>query len=112
VEKLQPHRGIPELVPMTWEEQHISSPEQPDNSSTPQHAAIKAIGRRHRLTPGEIRVLEALVEVGGIREIAAALAISSTTVKTHLRHIFQKTGTKRQADLIRMVVGVARSSQQ
>jgi DNA-binding CsgD family transcriptional regulator len=111
-ETSQPHRGVPELVPMTWEEQHISSPERRHNPSTSLHSAIETIGRSHQLTPGEMRVLQALVEVGGIRDISAALAISPTTVKTHLRHIFQKTGAKGQAALIRMVVGVARSSGQ
>jgi DNA-binding CsgD family transcriptional regulator len=66
-------------------------------------SAIESIGEAFRLTPTEVRVLRAVVEVGGIRDIAAALSISPTTVKTHLRHIFQKTGVKGQVDLIRLV---------
>lgn len=70
-------------------------------------SAIKNIGEIYRLTSGEIRVLRAVLEVGGIRDIAAALAVSPTTVKTHLRHIFQKTGTTGQVELIRLVARAA-----
>ena len=61
--------------------------------------------RRHQLTPSELRVLLAIVEVGGAPEVAQALGVSETTVKTHLRHIFEKTGTSRQADLVKLVAG-------
>jgi DNA-binding CsgD family transcriptional regulator len=70
-------------------------------------SAIESIGKAYRLTPTEMRVLRAVVEVGGIRDIAAALSISPTTVKTHLRHIFQKIGVKGQVDLIRLVARTA-----
>jgi len=33
------------------------------------------------------------------------LGLSVPTVKTHLRRLFEKTGTKRQADLIKLVAG-------
>jgi DNA-binding CsgD family transcriptional regulator len=72
---------------------------------------IAIVGERYRLTPTETRVLAALMEVGGISEIAAVLAISPTTVKTHLRHIFQKTGAKGQIGLVRLVVHGAWSSE-
>jgi DNA-binding CsgD family transcriptional regulator/PAS domain-containing protein len=59
------------------------------------------------LTPAELRVLLSIVEHGGISQVAVALGIAETTVKTHLRRIFEKTGTSRQADLIRLVAGFA-----
>jgi DNA-binding CsgD family transcriptional regulator len=65
--------------------------------------AMENIGDLFALTPTERRVLRALIEVGGSREIAAALEVSKTTVKAHLHNLFAKTGAKRQADLVRLV---------
>lgn len=65
---------------------------------------LDVVGGRFGLTPSEIRVLAVLLEQGsGVREIAEYLGISIATVKTHLNHIFAKTGTRRQADLVRLV---------
>jgi hypothetical protein len=50
-------------------------------------------------------VLLAAVEVGGVPEVAPLLGVSETTVKTHLQHVFEKTGAKRQADLVKLVAG-------
>ncbi len=71
-----------------------------DNSAFPE-----AIGKTYQLTPAELRVLHAIVEEGGISEVAETLGIASTTVKTHLRHLFDKTGAGRQADLVKLVAG-------
>jgi DNA-binding CsgD family transcriptional regulator len=40
-----------------------------------------------------------------VAETAEALGIAETTTKTHLQRIFSKTGTSRQADLVRLVAG-------
>jgi DNA-binding CsgD family transcriptional regulator len=61
------------------------------------------IAEHYRLTPGEVRVLMGIAEGGGVRETAEALGIAETTVKTHLQRIFAKTGTARQADLVKLV---------
>jgi DNA-binding CsgD family transcriptional regulator len=63
------------------------------------------IAKAYKLTPTELRVLLAIVEVGGVPEVAEALGIAETTVKTHLGRLFQKTGAARQADLIKVVGG-------
>jgi DNA-binding CsgD family transcriptional regulator/PAS domain-containing protein len=65
----------------------------------------EVIARHYRLTPTELRVLLAIVEVGGVPEVAAELGIAETTVKTHLGRLFGKTGVSRQADLVRLVGG-------
>ena len=65
----------------------------------------EAIAKAYKLTPTELRVLLALIEVGGGPEIAEALGIAEGTVKTHLGHLFQKTGAKHQADLVKLVAG-------
>jgi DNA-binding CsgD family transcriptional regulator/PAS domain-containing protein len=65
------------------------------------------IGRAYKLTPTELRVLLAIVEVGGVPEVSEALGIAVTTVKTHLGRLFEKTGVDRQADLVKVVAGFA-----
>lgn len=65
----------------------------------------EVIARTFRLTPMELRVLLAVVEVGGVPEVAVALGIAETTVKTHLGRTYQKTGTARQAELVKLVAG-------
>jgi DNA-binding CsgD family transcriptional regulator len=55
------------------------------------------------LTPRELRVLFAIVEVGGVPEVAEVLGVSAETVKTHLARLFEKTGASRQADLVKLV---------
>jgi DNA-binding CsgD family transcriptional regulator len=65
----------------------------------------EVIAKAYKLTPMELRVLLAIVEVGGVPEVAEALGIAETTVKTHLRRIYAKTGTARQASLVKLVTG-------
>ena len=65
----------------------------------------EAIARAYALTPTELRVLLAIVEIGGAPEVAAALGIGDTTVRTHLARLYEKTDTKRQADLVKLVAG-------
>lgn len=67
----------------------------------------EAIAALYGLTPREVRVLLAIVEVGGVPETAEALGIGEATVKTHLHRLFGKTGATRQADLVKLVAGFA-----
>ena len=52
------------------------------------------------LTPTEAEVARALAQGRRTDEIATSLGIAPTTVAFHLRNLFDKTGTHRQADLI------------
>ena len=54
---------------------------------------------------GAHRVLTASAGMAGRPEVAAALGIAETTVKTHLSRVFDKTGAGRQADLVKLVAG-------
>jgi DNA-binding CsgD family transcriptional regulator len=67
----------------------------------------EVIARAYHLTPSELRVLLAIVDVGGVPESAAALGIAESTVKTHLGNLFVKTRARRQADLVKIVAGFA-----
>jgi DNA-binding CsgD family transcriptional regulator len=70
-------------------------------------SAMEAMAKSYRLTPGELRVLNAMNDVGPVSSVAEALGISEATVKTHLQHLFAKTGTKRQAELVKLVAAHA-----
>ena len=70
-------------------------------------APPEVIARTYKLTPTELRVLLAIVEVGGVPEVAMALGVAETTIKTHLGRLFFKTGAARQADLVKIVAGYA-----
>jgi DNA-binding CsgD family transcriptional regulator len=63
----------------------------------------EAIVNEFKLTPRELRVLFAIVEVGGVPEVSEVLGVSAETVRSHLAHVFEKTGTSRQADLVKLV---------
>ena len=66
---------------------------------------LDIIAKFYKLTPTELRVLFAIVQVGGVPDVAQSMGISPSTVKTHLRRLFAKTGTDRQADLVKLVAG-------
>jgi len=68
-------------------------------------APTEAIAKLYNLTPSELRVLLAIVQVGGVPETAEALGVGEATVKTHLHRLFGKTGAARQADLVKLVAG-------
>jgi DNA-binding CsgD family transcriptional regulator len=61
------------------------------------------IRKLFKLTPAELRVFLSIVEVGGVPDVARSMGVAETTIKTHLARIFAKTGTKRQADLVRLM---------
>ena len=68
-----------------------------------------AIAEAYRLTMAELRVLFAIVDVGGVPEVAEALGIAASTVKTPLGRVYDKTGVARQADLVKLVAGFSSS---
>ena len=68
-------------------------------------STVNATVKLYGLTPSEERVLRGVIEVGGVPAIASMLGSSVSTVKTHLEHIFKKTGASGQADLVRLIAG-------
>jgi DNA-binding CsgD family transcriptional regulator len=60
--------------------------------------------RRYAITPAESRVMLLLVQGMTIAEVAETLGISLPTAKTHLAHLFSKTETTRQVDLVRLAM--------
>ena len=54
------------------------------------------------LTPAEARIFSLVVEGRELAEIGTQLSISPATAKTHLAHIYAKTGRNSRADLVRL----------
>ncbi|MEO5883140.1 MAG: helix-turn-helix transcriptional regulator [Caldimonas sp.] len=56
------------------------------------------------MTPAEARLTEALVNGQSLGEYAQARRVTMSTVRTQLKAATAKTGTRRQADLVRIVL--------
>jgi DNA-binding CsgD family transcriptional regulator len=54
----------------------------------------------YALTPAEIRVFQHMVKGLSAKEIANSLHLSESTVNTHTKHLFAKTDTGKQTQLI------------
>jgi DNA-binding CsgD family transcriptional regulator len=74
----------------------------PEYESEPPKMLLR---RLFGLTSGEADVALRMLRGDGLKPIAADLALSMATVKTHLHHIFNKTDTHRQAELMRLLLG-------
>ena len=56
------------------------------------------------LTPAETRLATILAQGKNIVEAATELGVTQNTARTHLKHIFQKTGMKRQSELVQLLL--------
>jgi pimeloyl-ACP methyl ester carboxylesterase/DNA-binding CsgD family transcriptional regulator len=56
------------------------------------------------LTPAEARLLAALVNGYSLEEYSETVCVSRNTARSHLKALFQKTGTHRQGELVRQVL--------
>lgn len=66
----------------------------------------EALAQTYHLTPAEARFAAEIAMGDGRAAAARRLGISSATAQSHLSRIFEKTGTHRQAELIRLLLGV------
>ena len=73
-----------------------------DDAAAPN--AAEAIGHLYRLTGGELRVLLGLVSGETPKSIAQRYGIAPSTVRSHLKSLFAKTGTNRQKDLVKLLL--------
>ena len=70
------------------------------SSALPLNAWAAAFG----LTAAEVRLLELMVAGNTVNAAAASLNVAVTTARTHLARLMEKTGTRRQAELVRKIL--------
>jgi DNA-binding CsgD family transcriptional regulator len=75
----------------------------PDLETEPPATLLR---RLYGLTVGEAEVAVRLTRGASLRDIADDLAVSYQTVRTHLQHVFDKTDTHRQAELVRILLSI------
>lgn len=65
---------------------------------------VAALEHIYGLTVTEARVAALVGQNKSVAEIAGQMGSTSHTVRTHLRHIFEKTGAERQLDLVHLLL--------
>jgi len=66
---------------------------------------LEALAKLYKLTASEIRLVDAVMKVSGVKALADLLGLTQATVKTHLHNVFRKTGTGRQSELVKLIAG-------
>lgn len=95
-----------EMAPMQIESAAASEPALMMTIHAPvrPERGIVALARIFGLTCAEARVLAHLADDRTPAEIGTALGVSVATVRTHLQSLFQKTGARRQPELVRLAL--------
>jgi len=91
-------RGLPATGHQATAMLFVSDPECDHQQS--RDILIKLYG----LTPAETELTLRLLDGGGVEGVAKQLSISMNTARTHLKHVFAKTNTKRQAELVNLLL--------
>jgi DNA-binding CsgD family transcriptional regulator len=73
----------------------------PEHHPEPSAALLR---RLYGLTNGEAEVAVRIARGAGVRDIADELSVSYPTIRTHLQHVFDKTDTHRQGELVRLLL--------
>jgi DNA-binding CsgD family transcriptional regulator len=77
----------------------------PDRPTELDMAAMRDL---YRVTPAEAALAQSLSNGRTVTQAAAERGISEATARTQLAELFRKTGTSRQADLIRVLMSMQR----
>ncbi|NEW56909.1 LuxR family transcriptional regulator [Nocardia cyriacigeorgica] len=80
----------------------------PDHDPEPQPTTLHDL---YGLTDAETLVAMGVMRGDGLPAVADQLSVSLFTARTHLQHIFVKTGTHRQAELVRLLLSSAIAAQ-
>ena len=75
-------------------------------AKTPQAPSVELVQSLFDLTAAEARVARSLTMGQTVDEIASENGVSSHTVRTQVRGVLEKTGSRRQADVIALLGGI------
>ena len=73
----------------------------PETMTTPETTFLQ---NQFGLTPAEAVLARELLSGDGIEAAATRAGIGVPTARTHLRRVLAKTGTSRQAELVRVIL--------
>lgn len=76
----------------------------PAREPEPDAAALR---RLYGLTNTEAEVALRVLRCEGLQPVADELSVTLATIRTHLQHVFDKTDTHRQAELVRLVLAIS-----
>jgi DNA-binding CsgD family transcriptional regulator len=95
-----PGPGLPRVagIPAAWALVFITDPEM--QRELPAYRAVRLYG----LTPSEVQLAVSLASGMTLTEYAESVGLSMHTVRSTLKQVFSKTGTHRQADLVRLLL--------
>jgi DNA-binding CsgD family transcriptional regulator/PAS domain-containing protein len=63
----------------------------------------EALMQLYSLTPSELRVAIAMIPGLSVQEVANILGVGEATIRSHLKNMFVKTGTTRQAEFLQLL---------
>jgi DNA-binding CsgD family transcriptional regulator len=75
----------------------------PERQSEPSRDLLS---RLYRLTRAEAEIAVRVSRGDGLKPMSEEMSLSLATVKTHLHHVFSKTETHRQAELVRLLLTI------
>jgi DNA-binding CsgD family transcriptional regulator len=64
----------------------------------------EVLGAMYSLTHSEAELVRLLATGMSLEEAAEGRGVSVNTARSHLKHVFAKTGTSRQGELVRLVL--------
>ena len=74
----------------------------PERTAAPPTEELR---RRFGFTPAQAALALEILACDGIQAAADRLSITRATARTHLAQVFEKTGTQRQSELVRLLLG-------
>lgn len=73
----------------------------------PQAPPVELVQSLFDLTPAEARVARSLSAGETVDEIASTGGVSLNTIRTQVRGVLEKTGCRRQAEVVALLGGIA-----